>query len=455
MQIIIVGCGKVGRALVGQLSGEDNNVTVVDMNPDVVKGVSTFYDVMGVTGNGTSYTTLMEADIEHADILIAVTHSDEVNLLCCVVAKRAGNCHTIARVRNPIYSAERGFLRKELGLSMIINPEFAAAMEIARLLRFPSAIEIDSFSRGRIEMLRFKVREDSLLIGYALKDLSQKLSVDVLVCAVERSGNVLIPDGDFVVRGGDVLSVIAIPGNASAFFKKIGIRTNQVKNTLIISCLNLVFGFPAPIIFALLLNEVQNSKFKKIVQTVTYLPHFVSTVVICGLIVSFSAKDGLFNDIIELFGGTRSDLLMSKEAFRPIYIASGIWSGFGWGSIIYLSALSSVDQEQYEAAYIDGAKRFQRMIYITLPGILPTIVIKLIMEVGSLMSVGHEKILLLYSPLTYEVADVISTYVYRKGLVDNDYSYSTAVGLFNSVINIILLVFTNTVSRRLTDTSLW
>ena len=228
-----------------------------------------------------------------------------------------------------------------------------------------------------------------------------------------------------------------------------------LKNTLIISCLNLVFGFPAPIIFALLLNEVQNSKFKKIVQTVTYLPHFVSTVVICGLIVSFSAKDGLFNDIIELFGGTRSDLLMSKEAFRPIYIASGIWSGFGWGSIIYLSALSSVDQEQYEAAYIDGAKRFQRMIYITLPGSLPTIVIKLIMEVGSLMSVGHEKILLLYSPLTYEVADVISTYVYRKGLVDNDYSYSTAVGLFNSVINIILLVFTNTVSRRLTDTSLW
>lgn len=228
-----------------------------------------------------------------------------------------------------------------------------------------------------------------------------------------------------------------------------------LKNTLIISCLNLVLGFPAPIIFALLLNEVQNSKFKKIVQTVTYLPHFVSTVVICGLIVSFSAKEGLFNDIIELFGGTRSDLLMSKDAFRPIYIASGIWSGFGWGSIIYLSALSSVDQEQYEAAYIDGAKRFQRMIYITLPGILPTIVIKLIMEVGSLMSVGHEKILLLYSPLTYEVADVISTYVYRKGLVDNDYSYSTAVGLFNSVINIILLVFTNTVSRRLTDTSLW
>ena len=228
-----------------------------------------------------------------------------------------------------------------------------------------------------------------------------------------------------------------------------------LKNTIVISFLNLLFGFPAPIIFALLLNEVQNSKFKKIVQTITYLPHFVSTVVICGLIVSFSAKEGLFNTIISFFGGARTDLLMSKAAFRPIYIASGIWSGFGWGSIIYLSALACVDQEQYEAAYIDGAKRFQRMFYITLPGILPTIVILLIMDIGKLMSVGSEKILLLYSPLTYEVADVISTYVYRKGLEDNDYSYSTAVGLFNSVINIILITIANTVSRRLTDTSLW
>ncbi len=228
-----------------------------------------------------------------------------------------------------------------------------------------------------------------------------------------------------------------------------------VSNTLIISFLNLLFSFPAPIIFALLLNEVQNSKFKKVVQTITYLPHFISMVVICGLIVSFSAKDGLFNDIIAFFGGTRSDLLMSKAAFRPIYVASGVWAGFGWGSIIYLSALAGVDQEQYEAAYIDGAKRFQRMFYITLPGIMPTIVILLIMQIGKLMSVGSEKILLLYSPLTYEVADVISTYVYRKGLVDNDYSYSAAVGLFNSVINIVLVTGANSLSRRFTDTSLW
>ena len=228
-----------------------------------------------------------------------------------------------------------------------------------------------------------------------------------------------------------------------------------LSNTLIINLLNLAFGFPAPIIFALLLNEVENSKFKKVVQTVTYLPHFVSMVVICGLITTFASKDGLFNTIIAFFGGKRTDLLMSKAAFRPLYIASGIWAGFGWGSIIYLSALAGVDQEQYEAAYIDGAKRFQRMLYITLPGIMPTIAIKLIREIGSLMSVGSEKILLLYSPLTYEVADVISTYVYRKGMEDSDYSYSAAVGLFNSVINVILLTFANAMSRRMTDTSLW
>ena len=234
MQIIIVGCGKVGRALAAQLSGEDNNVTVVDTNGDVVKTVANYYDVMGVAGNGASYSVLAEADIEHTDVLIAVTHNDEVNLLCCVVARKAANCHTIARVRNPVYSEERAFLRKELGLSMIINPEYAAAQEIARLLRFPSAIEIDSFSKGRIEMLRFRVPAASMLDGLALRELPQKLPMDVLICAAERGEEVLIPDGNFVIRSGDLLSMIAIPGNAAAFFKKVGISTNQVKNTMII-----------------------------------------------------------------------------------------------------------------------------------------------------------------------------------------------------------------------------
>ena len=234
MQILIVGCGKVGRTLTAQLSGEDNNVTVVDTNADAVRSISTIYDVMGIVGNGTSYNVLAEADIEHTDILIAVTHSDEVNLLCCVVAKKASNCHTIARVRNPIYSSEREFIRRELGLSMTINPERAAAQEIARLLRFPSAIEIDSFSKGRIEMLRFKVPDTSSLIGHALKALPLNLQLEVLVCVAERRGEVIIPDGNFVIQSGDILSIIAIPGNASVFFKKIGIRTNQVKNALII-----------------------------------------------------------------------------------------------------------------------------------------------------------------------------------------------------------------------------
>ena len=228
-----------------------------------------------------------------------------------------------------------------------------------------------------------------------------------------------------------------------------------IGNTLIISLYEVVFAFPAPILFALLLNELTNEGFEKIVQTITYLPHFISTVVICGLLVQFCSKDGLINQLIAFFGSEPTDLLMHKEYFRTIYIASGIWSGFGWGSIIYLSALAGVDQEQYEAAYIDGAKRLQRMFYITLPGIMPTIIIQLIMKLGGLMSVGSEKILLLYNGLTYEVADVISTYIYRMGLIEHNYSFSTAVGLFNSVINIILLVSANTLSRRYSETSLW
>lgn len=228
-----------------------------------------------------------------------------------------------------------------------------------------------------------------------------------------------------------------------------------LKNTLVISIYEVIFGFPAPIIFALLLNEIKNSKFKRTIQTVTYLPHFISTMIICGIILDFSLPNGLFNDIIVFFGGDRQPLLMNPRLFRPIYIGSGIWSGFGWGSIVYLSALSSIDVELYEAAVIDGAGRFKQMLYITLPGIAPTITILLIMKIGGLMSVGFEKIFLLYNPLVYEVADVISTFNYRKGLVEFDYSYSTAVGLFNSVINIILLTTANKLSRKVSETSLW
>lgn len=233
MKIIIVGCGKVGCALASQLSKEKNDITVIDTNYNLVHTVSNSYDVMGIAGNGASYSVLAEAGIEQADLFIAVTGSDELNLLCCVIAKKAGDCSTIARVRNPVYSQEMPFIRKELGLSMIINPELAAATEIARLLRFPTAIEIDTFAKGRVEMLRFKVPEHCQLHDMALKDIPSQLRSEVLICAAERGGNIYIPSGNFIVKEGDILSILASPKNASAFFQKIKLETNQVKSAMI------------------------------------------------------------------------------------------------------------------------------------------------------------------------------------------------------------------------------
>jgi putative aldouronate transport system permease protein len=228
-----------------------------------------------------------------------------------------------------------------------------------------------------------------------------------------------------------------------------------VKNTVLISFYELLFGFPAPIILALLLNEVRRSLFKRAVQTVTYLPHFISIVVIAGMVKEFTSSDGIVNDIIAFFGGERMSLLLEPEAFRSIYVSSGIWQQIGWGTIIYLAALTGIDQEQYEAAKMDGAGRWRQMLNVTLPGLMPTIVILLILSVGRIMNVGFEKIILLYTPSTYETADVISSYVYRVGLQEFNYSFSAAVGLFNSIINFVLVICSNWLSRRLNDTSLW
>lgn len=228
-----------------------------------------------------------------------------------------------------------------------------------------------------------------------------------------------------------------------------------LRNTFAISLLMLVFSFPAPIILALLLNEVRVRWFKRTVQTISYMPHFISMVVVCGLITSFAQSNGVLNDIIAFFGGERTNLLAEKHLFYPIYILSGIWQSVGWDSIIYLAALSGVDQEQYEAAKIDGANRLQQMTAITLPGILPMIAMLLVLNLGNVLNVGFEKILLLYQPLTYEVADVISTYVYRKGLIDADFSFSTAVGLFNSLINIIFLLSANKISKKMGQSGLF
>lgn len=228
-----------------------------------------------------------------------------------------------------------------------------------------------------------------------------------------------------------------------------------IRNTVLISLYGIIFAFPAAIILALLINEIQNSYFKKTVQTVTYLPHFISLVVMCGILRNFLALDGIINDLAELLGMERQLFLAEPKWFRTIYIGSGIWQGVGWNSIIFIAALSGIDQELYEAAVIDGAGKWKQTLHVTIPGILPTIIIMLILRVGNIMSVGHEKVILLYNPAIYETADVISTYVYRKGLLENNFSFSSAVGLFNSVINFALLVCVNKISRVVSETSLW
>ena len=229
-----------------------------------------------------------------------------------------------------------------------------------------------------------------------------------------------------------------------------------MRNTILISVYGLLWGFPIPVLFALFLNELKNGPFKKLVQTVSYLPHFISVVVLVGMVQSFlNPYDGIVNTMIKALGGTPINFLSEPSWFRTIYVASGIWQDFGYNSIIYLSAISAVDPQLYEAARIDGAKRIQIMFRITLPCILPTAIIMLILNFGGIMNVGFEKVNLLYSPATYETADVISTYVYRRGVLDAQFSFSTAVGLFNSVINLTLMFLVNKISRRVSEVSLW
>ena len=229
-----------------------------------------------------------------------------------------------------------------------------------------------------------------------------------------------------------------------------------IRNTSAIGLLDLVFGFPAPIIFALLLNEVGNKVFKKSVQTISYMPYFISMVVICGIIKDFTQSGGVIANMVgALTNSGTVNLLGEAKYFWWIYIISGIWQGFGYGSIIYIAALSSIDQQLYEAAVMDGANRWKQTIHITLPGLAPTITILLIMRMGTLFAVGSDKILLLYSPAIYQTADVINTYVYRVGLVEMNYGFSTAVGLFNSLVGTTFLLTTNAICRKYSETSLF
>lgn len=228
-----------------------------------------------------------------------------------------------------------------------------------------------------------------------------------------------------------------------------------IKNTIVISLASIFIGFPMPIIFALLINELRNKKFAKCVQTVSYVPHFISIVVVCGMIKQFTLDTGLINDIIAFFGGTRVSMLNDPDYFVPIYTLSNIWQGMGWQSIIYLAALTSVDPSLYEAAEVDGASRLRQVFTVTLPAIAPTIVTMFLLKIGNILNVGYEKIILLYNPATYETADVVSSYVYRQGLLEFNWSYSAAIGLFNSAINLVLLISANYLSKKVADTSLW
>jgi putative aldouronate transport system permease protein len=228
-----------------------------------------------------------------------------------------------------------------------------------------------------------------------------------------------------------------------------------LKNTLLLSVYNLVFGFPAPIILALLLNELRVSWYKRLVQTITYIPHFISIVIISGIIVNFVKQDGIISLLTSKLSNYDGNLLLEPKYFRSIYVVSGIWQNVGWNSIIYLAALSGINFELYEAARIDGAGRWRQTWYITLPSLLPTIVILLILQIGNLMNIGFEKVMLLYNPRIYDTADVISTFVYRRGILEAQYSFSAAVGLFNSVINCMLVILANQFSKRMTENSLW
>ncbi len=228
-----------------------------------------------------------------------------------------------------------------------------------------------------------------------------------------------------------------------------------LKNTLLISFYGLLFSFPLPIIFALCLNEVRNGKFKKVVQTISYLPYFISVVVVVSILFDFGKANGLITNIASLFGWSGGAVISSAKWFRSLYIGSNLWQHLGYNSIIFISALAAVDPTLYEAARIDGANRWKQTLHVTLPGIASTIIVLLILRLGQIMGVGYEKIILMYGPSTYETADVISSYVYRVGILDADYSYSTAVNLFNSLANMIVLFTANFISRKVNETSIW
>lgn len=234
MKIIIVGCGRVGRNLAEKLNLDGNDITVIDTSSAKVEAMTNRYDIMGIVGNGATHTIQREAGVDTADLLIAVTNSDELNLLCCIIAKKEGNCQTIARLKNPEYSKDAPYLKEELGLAMVINPEYAAAEEIARVLRFPSAIQIEPFAKGRVELIKFRINKDGALAGLSVREMMEKYHSNILVCTIERGEEAYIPYGDSVFEEKDIVSIIATPKEANEFFKKIRYKGHSIKSALVV-----------------------------------------------------------------------------------------------------------------------------------------------------------------------------------------------------------------------------
>ncbi|MBO4368218.1 MAG: sugar ABC transporter permease [Clostridia bacterium] len=312
----------------------------------------------------------------------------------------------------------------------------------------------DINSRERVRARRKKAIRRDFQLNWAVYVMAIPVVVYFFIFYYIPMGGILMAFENFKVRKGIFGSQWIWFENFLTFFKSIYFW-RLIRNTVLISVYGLIYSFPFPIIFALCLNEVRNTHFKKVTQTISYLPYFISIVVVVSILNDFCKSEGVLTQLAKTFGDSGGALISRPEWFRTLYIGSNIWQHLGYNSIIYISALSSVDQELYEAAYIDGAGRWRQTWHVTLPGILSTIVILLIMRLGQMMNVGYEKTILMYSPATYETADIISSYVYRVGIQDADYSYSTAVNLFNSVINFMIIYVANRISRSLSSISLW
>lgn len=299
-----------------------------------------------------------------------------------------------------------------------------------------------------------KVIKRDLRLNYAVYLMALPVIAYFIIFHYIPIGNIVIAFQDYSIKKGILGSTWVGLNNFITFFKSVYFL-RLISNTLLISFYGIVFSFPLPIIFALCLNEVRGKSFKKSVQTISYLPYFISIVVVVSILTDFCKSNGILTQLAQHFGYQGSALISDPAWFRTLYIGSNLWQHVGYNSIIFISALSAIDQELYEAAKIDGAGRWKQTLHVTLPGIAATIVILLILRLGQVMNVGYEKIILMYSPATYETGDVISSYVYRVGMIDSNYSYSTAINLFNSAINFVILFAANYISRKFSDTSLW